>query len=105
MIHLPYTIGTETFRVKDEITRRCVEIRDKYQFLTDKTVSNSNEDDFLRALLRRHPEAETKIRGGVDHFEVDKDPTWDTYCFWAVDEEGERVKFSYPHIITSLRPD
>ncbi|MFE9425559.1 DCL family protein [Kitasatospora sp. NPDC006697] len=102
---MTYTVGTEKFNTKAHLTQRCIDIRNKYQPLKDATVSDSGEDDFLRALLRLHQDAADKIGQGIDHFEVRRNEPWGTYGFWAIRIDGTEDDFSYPHIIGGLSPD
>ncbi len=48
----------------------------------------------LAELLKRHPEAASKIGVGISHFEV-QEADYDTQCFRIVRTDGTWEKFSY----------
>lgn len=54
----------------------------------------SEDEDLLRALLARHPNAAGKIGVGVDHFMV-RSADYGTRCFWVVRTDGTTERFSY----------
>ncbi|TCR24193.1 DCL family protein [Streptomyces sp. BK205] len=98
----PVTVGDKHFPTKGTLTKYCQEVRDRYQYLNNKVVTDPDDDAFLRALLALHSEADQKMRPGVDYFEVRKHPDWDTYGFWVVRTDGTEDDFSYPDIIRKL---
>ena len=68
-------------------------------------VIGTDKDD-LRALIKRHDEADEKIGCGIDHFVVDMDPEGTpTRCFHIVRTDGSRVDFSYPHCLKAKPGD
>lgn len=56
----------------------------------------------LYELLKRHPEAATKIGVGVSHFEV-ASHDFNSQCFWVHRTDGSFEDFSYPTCITEGR--
>jgi hypothetical protein len=54
-----------------------------------------SDDPFIRGLFEQHPDYKEKTKGrAVSHFIADK-ADYGTTCFYAVMDDGERVKFSY----------
>ncbi len=52
----------------------------------------------LRAALERHPDAATKMRGGITSFSV-RTADFGTKCFWVNRADGTTEKFSHPACI------
>lgn len=65
-------------------------------------VTRQDRDE-LYALLRRHPEAVTKIGLGVERFFVDK-AYMGTRCFWIERIDGSTTDFSYSSCVSGKAP-
>jgi hypothetical protein len=61
---------------------------------------NAEDTADLHALLKRHDEIEEKVGSGIAHFAVDRAPDWENQrCFWIVQDDGNRIDFSYQHCL------
>jgi hypothetical protein len=55
----------------------------------------SNEDsDFLHEAIKNHPECDSKVDVGIDHFVV-RPADYGTRCFYVVRTDGTEERFSY----------
>lgn len=61
-------------------------------------VSGEDEED-LKALLKRHDERLEKEGVGVSHFEVGAAPEHPTNCFWLVRTDQSRIDISFMHCL------
>jgi len=54
------------------------------------------EDDvFLRELVKRHPQAATKIGVGIDHFEIRRGGRFYQNVLWLIRQDGTQTDISY----------
>lgn len=87
-------VGGARYPSKEAVREVCREIVRRYGVGGD--ITQTQDDRFLRDLLRRHPEYEVKRGGGVAHFRV-IGSAWGTKSagFAVVRHSGELVDFSW----------
>lgn len=95
-------VGGKAFPKKVDLREYLTHMRDKYQACVNKTVTDNDDDDFLRAFVKLHKQAESKIGDGIDHFEVREHPVWHTWGFWVIRTDDSAVPFSFNPIVTNL---
>ncbi|RTK98713.1 MAG: DUF3223 domain-containing protein [Proteobacteria bacterium] len=89
-------IGERTFRTKDEIKVACQEILYKTKYNDE---IKGQDDLFLRALIKRHPEADKKIGCGIKYFTVRANMT--SRVFYLYREDGSSTDWSYLSCVTN----
>jgi hypothetical protein len=95
----PVMLDTRTFATQTEARTYFKTMLNRYQ-IGDR-VSDADAAD-LNALLKRHTEYTDKIKGGIDHFDVDLPPDFSTKCFNIVHADGSKIDFSYGHCIDQI---
>jgi hypothetical protein len=93
----PISIGELSFATASEAADAVRAVL--YAYEPPARVSQIEHQLLLGDLLAMHPEAETKIGGGVDHFEVRVNLK--TPGFWIIRVDGSETDFSF---IKALRP-
>jgi len=83
-------IGGRAFRTKKEALATIYEVRERTK-VAGRALGG--DDEFLRDLLALHPQAETKVGNGVDHFDVRRNINNDG--FWIVRSDGSETDFSF----------
>jgi hypothetical protein len=53
------------------------------------------DDAFLRELVKRHPQAATKIGVGIDHFDIRRGGRFNQNVLWLVRRDGTETDISY----------
>lgn len=96
----PVILDTRTFPNQASATKFFRDMLHRYK--PGERVSADDGADLL-ALLKRHPEHETKVGSGVDHFVV-VTADYSTHCFQIVRVDDTAERFSYPACI-SKRPN
>ena len=94
----PVILATQTFAKQGDAWAYFGDMLKRYS--PGDRVSLRDQAD-LSELLKRHPDAATKIGVGIDHFEV-QEADYDTQCFRAVRVDGTWERFSY-HTPTQVR--
>ena len=100
---IPVDIAGEHFPTKAAAIARCQEILHSYPGQPGsgagqpQEVTDPAHETFLKALIKRHPEAEDKIGDGVAGFKVQVNPegTGNTRCFYVIRRDGTSVDFRF----------
>ena len=87
----PITIGSMHFAKKGDAISHLRAILHRYD-VGDKV--NAADEQFLRAALALHPDAEAKIGCGIAHFSV-RSADFGSKCFWVNRLDSTTEKFSY----------
>lgn len=88
---MPLQLGNMHFDKKGDA---LMEVRRTLQRYSPGQRVQLEDEDLLRALLARHPDAPIKMGVGVDHFMV-RSADYGTQCFWLVRIDGTTERFSY----------
>lgn len=83
-------IGERTYRTKESAKAAIYEVRDRVKA---RGGTSPDDDEFLRNLVALHPDAESKVGCGVDHFEVRRNVNNDG--FWIVRTDESETDFSF----------
>lgn len=97
----PIQIGNEVFTTKKAVQERCREI---IRGARDGEPLGAEVHSFLSALLAGHPQAEHKVKDGVDRFTVGPAPGFPSRCFWLVRTDGTATDFSFNECLTPTTP-
>ncbi len=96
----PVQLGDTTFESKKVAREHFQQMLARY---TDGDKISNDDSITLYDLLLRHPNAESKMSGGILHFVKESaEPTGS--CFHLVDEEGHLIDFSIKHCINGNTP-
>ncbi len=87
----PMTLGSLHFAKKGDAHAYLKAMLQRYE-IGDKV--SAADADVLMAALQNHPNAATKVGGGVAHFSV-RSADFSTKCFWVNRIDGTTEKFSY----------
>lgn len=85
-------VAGRIFASKDAVRKECQRILHETPI---HAALDGHDDNFMRALLLRHPSAETKIGAGVSAIYVRKNPIYGDNAFWLVRTDGTETDFSY----------
>lgn len=88
---IPIRLGNLTFEKKGDA---LVLVRQTLNRYSPGDRVAPNDEELLRALIERHPDAQLKIGNGIDHFMV-RSADYGTQCFWVVRMDGSTERFSY----------
>jgi len=92
---MPYFIGSSEFVTKQDITKRCQEIRDQ---TTDGTNVSPEDFAFLISLFRHHDEWHEKAELGVEAIST-QTTEHGTRGFILRRADGSQIDISFPHAI------
>lgn len=95
----PVVLATRTFAKQGDAWAFFGEMLKRYS--PGDRVSPADEADLVE-LLKRHPDAASKIGSGIHHFEV-QEADYDTQCFRVVRTDGTWERFSYHACVAPSR--
>ena len=87
----PITLGSMYFARRGDAVAYLKSMLHRYE-VGDRV--NAADSVILRAALDRHPDAKSKIGGGITHFSV-RSADFGTKCFWVNRIDGSTEKFSH----------
>lgn len=107
-------IGPMFFKTKKALAEHCRALHRKYrpgtpvdgtkpQRFVGETPFDGEDDEFLRALILRHPIVSKKAKVGIDRFAAVVNPTYgdqDNVCFWVYFSDGSGSALGYHECVT-----